>query len=167
MGLLFDHQERGLNFEYHWCVDLKGFLESPLHSTLHKDLRTKFNSSSKIDTNTLVDTKDLQDIQHQWTSLIIPNILRLYTMIPNYFHQSGTYYKRQIWWQAKVILSTFSKIIPYRRDKICKKMHIQIVLASKGLWALVYGSYFVLKEANTKAKLRQYCLDVVIQQLGE
>ncbi len=88
-------------------------------------------------------------------TLSIHNILRLYTMTHNYFPQSGAFLKKTLW-QARFILSTFSKITSYTRDKICKKCIFQLFwLPKRQMWVLVYRSYFVLNSFERNREKRQ------------
>jgi hypothetical protein len=73
------------------------------------------------------------------------------------------------------IIHVFKNNTIHKRQDM-QKMHIQIILASKGTnvsagYLIIFCFEFFWKkqgnEADTKAKLRQYCLDVVIWQLGE
>lgn len=73
------------------------------------------------------------------------------------------------------IIYVFKNNIIHKRQDM-QKMHIPIILASKGTnvsagLSIVFCFEFFWKkqgqEADTKAKSTQYCLDVVIWKLGE
>lgn len=157
---------------------MKWLQELHLHFTLHKDIRNKCNSSSKIDPNTLVDTwykGSPRRPASTWTSHLLYIIsLGCIQWLIIIFINLAHFIKGKHDGKARVIFVFKNNTIHKRQDM--QKMHIQIILASKGtIMSAVYLIIFCFElfwkkqgnEADTKAKLRQHCLDVVIWQLGE